>query len=106
MKITATQLRQIIREEALKISEDAPPNAPSMGKDIKGTSTVAAATKKIEANPAIISAMNKISTAKDLASFMQDLLTAASKKGITQQELQSAVNQLKTALGQKSVDHK
>lgn len=94
MKITETTLRKLIREEISSITED---QSADTGKDIKGGSAADAAAQKLSSNKTLISAMDKISTADALASFIQDVVKIASQKGISQQEAVTALKKVLSA---------
>ncbi len=96
MRITESQLRKIIAEEIKTVIEAVEP--ASVGKDIKGGAAAQAASQKIISNPAIKSAVDKITNVDGLAAFIQDILAAASEKGIDQQEAIKALTKVTTAV--------
>jgi hypothetical protein len=95
MKITTSTLRRIIQEEISSLSEE---ESTNVGKDIKGNTAADAASKKMSSNPALVSAMDKITTKDSLASFLQDVIKMASENGINQQEAIGAINRVLAAV--------
>lgn len=96
LRITENQLRKIIAEEIKAVTEAETP--ASVGKDIKGGAAAQTAGEKVVSNPAIKSAIDKITTADGLAAFLQDILAAASEKGIDQQEAVKALTKVISAV--------
>jgi hypothetical protein len=92
MKIRLSELRTIIRNV---LAEELSP--ASTGKEIKGTAASTKAVEKVEKNPAIKAAMDKITDAQGLADLVQGILSQASEKGIDQSELNSAISKVKSA---------
>lgn len=97
MRIRISELKSIIRSVLVEET-----GVISTGKDLKGNVSSDKAIEKIKDNPAIKSALDKITDAKSLAAFLQDILQLVSEKGIDQNEITSAINALKTALSSKS----
>jgi len=96
MKTAENYLRRFIKEEVSKILEDN--GAPSVGKDIKGGAAADKAADKISGNPVIQKSLDQITTADGLASFLQDIIKAASEKGIDQNEIKGAVKKIASAV--------
>lgn len=92
MKITESTLRKLIQEEILTLSEA--DESAKVGTDIKGNTAADTASKKMSSNPALVSAMDKITTKDSLASFLQDVIKMASENGINQQEALGAITKL------------
>lgn len=92
MKITESTLRKLIQEELRALNEDG--ESTNVGKDIKGNTAADTASKKLSSNPALVSAMDKITTKDSLASFLQDVIKMASENGINQQEALGAITKL------------
>lgn len=94
MKLTTARLREIIKEEITAISEE---ESANVGKDIKGGSSSEKAAEKLSTNKTLVAAMDKITTADALASFLQDVVRMASEKGISQQEAVTALKKVLSA---------
>ena len=87
MRITEKQIRQIIREELLRETEQ----APTLGADVKGGSAAAAAEKKLDSNTALKAVLDKVSTLNDAKSVLQHFLKMLTQKGIDETELKNAL---------------
>ena len=96
MKTAENYLRRFIKEEVSKMFEDN--GALSTGKDIKGGAAADKAASKISGNPVIQKSLDQITTADGLGSFLQDIIKAASEKGIDQNEIKTAVKKLASAV--------
>ena len=100
MKITERKLRQIVRQELIREDESkgGDESAPSTGEEIKGGSSAQTAKKKLESNPAIKDALDKVTTATDLAATIQSMIDLASEKGIDEKELKAALSKVTTVV--------
>jgi hypothetical protein len=87
MRITEKQIRQIIREEILRETEQ----APTLGADVKGGSAATAAEKKLDSNAALKSVLDKVSTVNDAKAVLQKFLEMLTQKGIDKTELKTAL---------------
>jgi hypothetical protein len=89
MKIRLGELKRIVQSV---ISEA--PVTPDVGKEIKGSAASDKAVEKLEKNPAIVSAMDKITDVNGLANLLQGVIEIAMQKGIDQNEIKSALNKV------------
>jgi hypothetical protein len=87
MRITEKQIRQIIREEILRETEQ----APTLGADVKGGSAATAAEKKLDSNAALKPVLDKVSNVNDAKAVLQHFLEMLTKKGIDKTELKTAL---------------
>ena len=87
MRITEKQIRQIIREEILRETEQ----APTLGADVQGGSAATAAEKKLDSNAALKSVLDKVSNVNDAKAVLQHFLEMLTKKGIDKTELKTAL---------------
>lgn len=93
MKITALQLRRIIKEEISRaIRENG--TEPNIGKDIKGSAASEKASEKLDANPTIKNALDQITTSDGLAAFIQSAIKVASEKGIDRNKIDLALKKV------------
>jgi len=109
MRITESKLRNIIREQifALLKEESGPPlrggkgdkesGSVSAGKEIKGGAAATKAASKLE-SPAIKAALEAIKKSQDLASFLQDVFSTVTEKGMDQEEAKMAVKKFGQAV--------
>lgn len=96
MNLTEAQLRSIVRSEIKSLKEDGP--KPAVGKDIKGSVASKTASEKIEASPAVKKALDQITSADGLASFLQSVIKLAAEKGIDQNEIKTALKKVASAV--------
>ena len=87
MRITEKQIRQIIREEILRETEQ----APTLGADIRGGSAATAAEKKLDSNEALKSVLDNVKDINGAKAVLQKLLEMLAQKGIDKGELMKAL---------------
>jgi hypothetical protein len=98
MVLTEKALRNMIRSQIRALHEGPNDSPPSTGKDIKGGAAADKAGEKVTSNSTIKKAIDQITTADGLASFIQDVIEAASEKGIDKNEIKTALKKLSAAV--------
>lgn len=78
MRLSTQRLRQLIREE-LESLHEADPQPSTVGKDLPATATSQAVDDKLEKNPGVIAALEKINDDKGLADVIQTIIKMSKK---------------------------
>lgn len=97
LKITEARLRQIINEElSLHQNEQGKQGKKGVntGEEIKGNSVSDKATSKIIDNPAIKALLDQVNSVDGLASLLQNILTAATEKGMDRSKALAALSKV------------
>ena len=79
MRLSTQRLRQLIREELESLHEADQTQPSAVGKDLPATATSQAVDDKLEKNPGVIAALEKINDDKGLADVIQTIIKMSAK---------------------------